>query len=102
MHAQVQDIEIESVQFAGQLAGIVVFGDDVAVGGVEVKEMSPNRRTVIKTVVTDSLGKFDFGKAEKGVHVLRLQAPGYNMYWYRVRIDNKSKETLRLQISPAG
>jgi hypothetical protein len=97
LHAQ-QVIEISSVQFAGQLAGVVMVGDDPA-KGVEVSEMSPDRRTVIKSFVTDSEGKFDLGKTEKGIHILRLKAPEYNMYWYKVRIDHKSKATLSLMIS---
>ena len=97
-----EQIHIDSVEFAGHLSGIVMVYGAVALKGIEVSEMGKDSQKVVKTVVTDSNGKFDLGNAERGVHVLRLQGEGYNTYWYKVRIDPKSKATLKLMISTEG
>lgn len=95
-----QEIRIESVEFAGELAGVVMAYGDVPLKEVEVSEIGKDSKAV-RTVLTDSSGHFDLGKAERGVYTLRLRGPGLNIYWYRVRVSPKTKATLKLMMSVA-
>jgi hypothetical protein len=97
-----EDIDDTRIKFSGKLSGTLYVGEDTPAPDIDVCEMSTDRQSELKCSTSDTLGTFDLGNASRGIHVLRLKANGYHTYWYKVKIDAKSKATLRLQITPAS
>lgn len=64
--AQVTIVEIEELQFAKPVAGIVTDASGGVIGNVTAEERSEDWKRVLRTTETDDKGRFRFRSRSKG------------------------------------
>jgi hypothetical protein len=102
LHAGVEIVVIENVQFAKSLSVTVTDSGDFLLPGAKVEEMSPDWKQVLRSTQTDDAGKFTLASVHgRKIYYLQISHDGFNPLRVRVAISTKRGKDLRLQLEVA-
>ena len=98
-----QSVQQEAVSVSRSLAGeVVVLGTEEPAAGVTVALCTPGWKQVITSTTTDQKGHFSLGPVAKAkLYLLRVSAPGMDIYQLRVRLDKHVGQELKIHLSVA-
>jgi hypothetical protein len=109
--AQTEIVEIENLQFAKSVAGIVTDPSHAVIGSVTVEERSEDWKRVLRTTETDDRGRFRFRSRSKGrfrfpargttVYYLEFSRSGFNWVRLKLQLDKKAKPVIMVEM-PLG
>lgn len=92
-------VQLANIQVARALEGTVVDPADSPVAGVEVCEMSPEWKTVLRTTKTDKDGKWSLSQVRgRNVYYLRFTAYGFDPLEVRIKISRMKSKKLRFKL----
>lgn len=89
-------VEIEEMMITGKLAGIVVDPSGAVIRGVKVELFDLDKTAVLRSVVTNKSGRFNFKKFPDGQYKVQVSLEGFNTVIYTVSLDSKLKTDLVL------
>jgi hypothetical protein len=100
--AQMEVVEIESLQFAKSVAGVVNDPSGAALPGVTVEERSEDWKTVLRSTQTDGTGRFYFSPTRnETVYHLQFSRSGFNWLRIKLQLDKKAKASILVKM-PIG
>jgi hypothetical protein len=109
--AQMEIVEIEELQFAKSVAGIVTDPSHAAIGSVTVEERTEDWKKVLHTTETDDKGRFRFHVHSKGrfrfparskpVYYLEFSRSGFNRVRLKLELDKKAEPVIMVEM-PVG
>lgn len=109
--AQMEIVEIEKLQFAKSVAGIVTDPSGAVIGNVTVEERSEDWKKVLRTTETDDKGRFRFHSRSKGrfrfparskpVYYLEFSRSGFNWVQVKLQLDKKAEPVIMVEM-PLG
>jgi hypothetical protein len=109
--AQTAIVEIEKLQFAKSVAGIVTDPSGAVMGDVTVEERTDDWKKVLRTTETDDKGRFRFHVRSKGrfrfparskpVYYLEFSRAGFNWVRLKLQLDKKAKPVIMVEM-PVG
>ncbi len=89
-------VEIEEIMITGNLAGIVIDPSGAGIRGVKVELFDLEKKDVLKSVVTNKSGRFNFRIFPDGLYKVQISLEGFNTVIYSVSLDSKLKSDLVL------
>jgi hypothetical protein len=96
-------VEIENVQLARSLAGVVVDFSGAPIPRVLVEEFSPDWKESLRSTMTDAKGSFAFSPVkDRNVYYFQLRLNGFNPLRVRVKVARKRGRELRLTLEVAA
>jgi Carboxypeptidase regulatory-like domain len=102
LHAQYQIIELEKVQLARSLAGVVTDMTGTRMADVLVEEFSSDWNRSLRATKTDAKGRFSFSPVKgRDIYFLQLRLNGFDPLRVRVKIDRNQGKNLRLKLEIA-
>lgn len=103
LDAQLQTIEIDDVQLARSLSGVVVDPSDALRSGVLVEEFSAGWKKPLRSTMTDEKGKFKFSSVKgRDTYYSQLSMEGFDFLRLRVKLDRKRGTQLRVKLIVAS
>jgi hypothetical protein len=109
--AQNTIVEIEELQFAKSVAGIVTDPSHAAIGSVTVEERTEDWKKVLRTTETDDKGRFRFKVHSKGrfrfpaptkpVYYLEFSRSGFKRVRLKLQLDKKAEPVIMVEM-PVG
>ena len=109
--AQNTIVEIEELQFAKSVAGIVTDPSHAAIGSVTVEERTEDWKKVLRTTETDDKGRFRFKVHSKGrfrfpaptkpVYYLEFSRSGFKQVRLKLQLDKKAEPVIMVEM-PVG
>jgi len=94
-----ETVEIEKLQSAKLVGGIVTDPSGAVLPDVIVEERSQDWKTVLRSTGTDEKGRFDFPATQrKAVYYLQFSRSGFDPLRIKLRIDKKAKSPLVLKM----
>jgi hypothetical protein len=110
--AQNTIVEIEELQFAKSVAGIVTDPSHAAIGSVTVEERTEDWKKVLHTTETDDKGRFRFHVHSKGrfrfpapgkpVYYLEFSRSGFNRVRLKLELDKKAEPVIKVEMPVAA
>ena len=98
-HAGIDVIEIEKIQLANSLSGMVMDQRGFAVPGARVDEMSPGWKQVLRSTKADDKGRFILAPVRgRKIYYLQVSYPNFDPLCVRVAISIKKGKALKLQL----
>lgn len=95
----VETVEIAKVQVVKAVSGLVRDANGTAISGATVAEVSADHKQVIRSVRTDTDGKFALpSEPGKKIYNLMIWSDGFNPLLIRVRTSRWTKRLLDLRL----
>src|SRR5262249_22674764 len=100
--AQYQGLEYPNVQLAKSLGATIQDPTGVLVSKAVVQEFSADWKTVLRSVSTDTHGRFSFTPVKgRAIYFIQISAPGFDPLRFRLQVDTKRGAILILTLTPA-
>lgn len=98
--AGVEIVEIQKVQVAKAMSGVVTDENGAPISGATVSEVSPDQKTVIQSTITDKNGNFTLPRSHKSkVHHLMVSMKDFNSLVVHVKVSAWTSKLLNLQLN---
>jgi hypothetical protein len=109
--AQTTIVELEDLQFAKSVAGIVTDPAGAVIGSATVEMRTEDWKKVLRTTETDDKGRFHFPVHSKGrfrfpaptkpVYYLEFSRSGFNRVRLKLQLDKKAEPVIMVEM-PVG
>ena len=97
--AGVEVIEIQKIQVAKAMSGVVSDPSGAPIAGATVAEVSADRKTVIQSTITDANGNFTLPRTHKNkVYHLMVSMKNFNPLVVHVKVSARTSKLLNLQL----
>jgi|SRR6267154_6773460 len=102
IEAQYQLIELADVQLAKSLSATIQAPTGAPVMKAVVQEFSADWKNVLRLGSTDTHGRFSFAPAQgRTIYFIQISAPGFDPLRFRLHVDTKRGERLKLKLTVA-
>ena len=99
IEAQYQLIELADVQLAKSLGATIQDPSGAPVPKAVVQEFSADWKTVLRSSLTDTHGRFSFAPASgRTIYFIQISAPGFDPLRFRLQVDTKRGASLTLKL----
>lgn len=93
-----ETIQVDAEIKSRSLSGVVTDPSGAGASKVLVERVRANWGKRISAVFSDTDGHFGFAGIGPGTHFLRVSKPGFNTMLLKVRVNAKTKSTLRIDL----
>jgi hypothetical protein len=95
VYARAQTVRYQHPIVAKAMNGVVIDTAKQSIPGVTVKVAGPGWEGTLKETTTDINGRFNFPNVAEGTYYMIIDFSGFETIEARVRIDRKSRRTLK-------